>query len=1004
MVDVAHGTPRTRPPTPPKENVETAAKLPTDQFYQGTLGQNILLDTPNDSPSSSSEHCAGSAGKFQKRVIFSPWNSYHKHSDKSAILEARIRPLPPSKECIALHKSILKASAEKNSPRPDFPHPLMLDPDQGITVMLQSVTQHLTNASRDSRLDTYKNLIGCLSTYENVPEMPLLANNLSAFLDFIRQDILAKQPGTTTFDVELATNALKILSTMLYTQGLVDVMPDEFCTFAAEQAVSSIERGDIPKVMIDHHMQMLARQKLPQRIFNPDRVSRLLTALHGLELRLKGNRVIGLKLMIYHRLLTQAKPLMVGRAEQWFEFLIASVSSSIKDIRIRAIAFGTDAALALGTTAAVSQACLDLLDGEIPSGTKTIDYLGARMLELLNDKDGAIHVPQIWILVLLFLRSRSRQIERWEHLTSWLGVMQQSFNSGDVKVKRQANAAWNRFMSAISLDTSTSLSVIKMLRQPIITQLDRKSSDKSSKSAKQVARSSYCYLLYFAFRPGVPHEQLDLYWDNLVAPALSLKTWSTKSDQEFACHVLAAMLSSQQPRLWDQNRAHQMSLMKPEELPCLDPRWVRHRAAKIQSILEQLLVHTNCSPSDPSPFLTAWQSFVKALGDAASKEVKVSMESMAAFAQITSMLNRYWHHKSDTSETVLRRLEYYVAIINETVAKVGFQPFIEKRLLFDPSGGAFEAAETPSSRSSHPRRILNTPVMYMLDLLVKNPRDIEASSTYQEAVHTLLTIALRPASGRGSRLATLRQLATDILSGPGVAVSSSLVFWDCLAKHAECALSLPQTTLPTSDSHQYPGQDFRQSVALLEIGIRGFRSELYPSWKSLSDAVVKGIEDQVGESGILLAYTEPLARIVHECIESSPDACLRYGTYMVRQARWPVSRQDLERARKQLWGPGPTLFKNHSLDPFDYIYSMLEDLLLSTYSNLQPAAFSAGIDFISSIGSFLQLCPLSMKAVCLKRMQKGLGVWIEDANAVLSHSNGLSPIVSFRTRTDRYYD
>ncbi|KAL8700522.1 MAG: hypothetical protein Q9224_000927 [Gallowayella concinna] len=872
-------TPITRPPTPPKENSEEAAKLPIDHSYQGTLGQHVLLDTPNQSPSSSSDTHAGSAGKLQKRVIFSPWHSYHNHSDKTTVLEAKIRPLPPSTGCIVPHKSILKV---KSGPKINLPQPLELDPKKGIAVMLQSVTQHLTKASRDSRLDTYKNLIDCLGTYEFDSEKPMVDSNLCGFLEFLRQDIMAKQSGTADFDVELATTSLKMLSTMLYTPVLVGAMPEEFCTFIAEQAVSSMEHQDVPKVMIDHYMQLLGRQKLPQKVLNNDRVHRLLTAINGLELRLKGNRVIGLKLMIYQRLLLQTKALMVGRAEQWLEFLIASVSSSIKDIRTRAIAFGTDAALALGTTTAVSQACLDVLSREHPSGAKVIDRLGTRMLELLHDQEGAIQVPQIWVVFLLFLRSRPRQIERWEHLTGWLGVMQQSFNNSDVKVKCQANTAWDRFVSAISLDTSTSLSMIKTLRQPITAQLQRKGSDKSPKHAKQGARSSYCNLLYFAFRPGVPHEQLDLYWDNFVTPVFSLKASPTTSDQAFACQVLAAIFGSSQPKHWDQNRAHQVSLMKAEELPRLDAKWIRLRAAKILNILERLLAHSNCSLPDTSPFFSAWHSFVKALGDAASKEVKVSMETMAAFAQITSMLNRYWHLKGDTAEMVLRRLEYYTAMVNEVVAIVGFRPFTEKRLLLDSSGDAFEAAETPSGRSNHPRRILHTPIMHMLNLLVNNPRGIEASSTYQETIHLLLMIALRAANGRRSRLAIIQQLATDVLSSrPGVAESSRLIFWNCLAKETECTLSLPPTTIPTSENPQYPGQEYRQSMALLETGIRGFGSELYPGWTELSDAVLTEVEGHIGEAGIVLVHTEPLARVILESFKSNTDACLGYGAYLV---------------------------------------------------------------------------------------------------------------------------
>ncbi|KAL8787794.1 MAG: hypothetical protein Q9213_001981 [Squamulea squamosa] len=955
MVDVAHGTARTRPPTPPKENVEEAAKLPTDHSYQGTLGQHVLLDTPNGSPSSSSDYFAGSSGKLHKRVVFSPWTKYHNPAhatDNAAVLDAKLRPLPPSKNCVALHKSILKASAEKNSPPFHNLQPLVLDPDQGLAVMLQSVTQRLSRASRDLRLDTYKALLGCMAAYDNVPATQTLVNNLAGFLDIIRRDIVAKQPGTATFDVELVTCALKSLSAMICTQGLVDAMPDEFCTFVAEQAISSIEHHDKPKIMVDHYMQLLGRQKLPQRIINTDRLNRLLTAIDGLEYRLKGNRVIGLKIMVYQRILLQAKNLLMGRVGQWFPFLISCLSSSIKDIRIRAIAFGTDAALAFGTTTVISQSCLDLLNIEIPSGEKVVDSLGSRMLELLEDRDGAIHVPQIWSVIVLFLRSRHHQIERWEHLTSWFGIIQRCFNSSDVKTKRQANIAWNRLVSSVSLDTSTSLSMIKMLREPIAAQLERKSSDKHLKNAKQVARSSYCNLLYYAFRPGSPLEQLDLYWDNFVVPVLSLGTSSTKSDHDFACQVLAASLSSLQPRLWDQHRAQDASLLiKPEELPCLDPRWVRLRAATIITLLERLLLPSCAQLDNPqeSPFFDVWRSFTRALGGAASKEVKVSMETMAAFAQITSMLNRYWHRKSDTTDETFGRLGVYIALINETSAKVGIRPFLEKRLLFDPSGIAFEAAETPSHRSSQSRGILNTPIMYILEFLVSDSHGIETSAPYEKAVYDLLTIALHAASSRRNKLALLRQLGVDIMSRPYVTISSRLVLWNCLARETERALSVSPSETPASDNTQHPGQDYRHCMWLLEMGFQELGSALYPNWKTLSDALVRDIKAEIGEAGLVLAYTEPLARVILEGLKSSSDICLRYGSYVVDQARWPMSRKELERARKQLWGPGPNVSKDAGFDSFDHLYPMVVALLSSAYFNLQPTSLDVAVELISSI-------------------------------------------------------
>lgn len=992
MVNASHGAAPllTRPPTPPKENIEDSAKLPVGNTYQGTLGQQILLDTPEESPSSSSEYFDGSGGKLPKRVVFSPWTSYHKPllpGGKTAMLEGKLRPLPPSKECIASNKSILKVSTNNSSPLFDVSQQLVLDPNETVAVMLRSVNQHLNSASRDSRLDSYRTLLGYLSAYEDVPGSQSLIENLSSFLEYIQRDIFAKQPGSGNADVELASHALKVLSTVLYTEGLRDAVPHEFCTFIAEQAVSSVESQETPKVMLDHYMQLLARQKLPPKVINSEKANRILSALSGLEARVKGNRVVGLKLMIYQRLLVQAKSLMVPRAEGWLEFLICSLSSSIKDIRSRAIAFGTDAAIALGTTTAVSQSCLDILDRDTPSGPKVVDCLGARMLELLHVKNEGFHVPQIWSVIVLFLRSRRRQIERWEHFKGWLGIMERAFNSSDAKVKLQANITWNRLVSVINLDSSTTASLIRVLRQPIASQLERKNSDNNLKHAKQLARSTYCNLLYYSFCPGVTYEQLDLFWDAFVAPILSIRPSMTKSDLEFSCDVLSALFSSSQPKVWDQNRAHQLSPMKPEELPCLDPKWIRFRVAKIVCLLEDWLLHSSLTQSDDvqrTPFFKAWQGFVKAIGDAASKEVKVSMDTMTAVAHIISSLSQYWNRKCNVPEAILSQLDFFVCLTNETVAKVGFRPFAEKRLL-QSSGNSFEVTETPTSRMGRPRGSPNSPITFILETVVNASQHVsEPSGTYSKAIQILLDIALRVTNGRRAHLALLRQLAIDIFPGRSGNVASRLFFWRCLAKETTQALSLPQLELRVDGSPQYPGNDYKEAIGLLELAIREFSTDTYSGWKTLSEAVLDKIQDEVCQEGIPLVYTEPLSKVMYgRGPETFSDDLLLCGAYLLNHTPWPQSRQALERARKLLWGPGAVSRGPALLDPFDHLYSLIEHLLTMTYSSLQSFSIDVVATLISETKLFLLSCPLSLRAVCLKRMQRGLAVWIEDADVLL---------------------
>ncbi|KAL9605155.1 MAG: hypothetical protein Q9219_000089 [cf. Caloplaca sp. 3 TL-2023] len=989
MVDASLGraSTLTRPPTPPRESAEDSTQFPVGNAYQGTLGEQIFLNTPEESPSSSAEYHNGSGGKPPKRVVFSPWTSYHKPlppSGKTAILEGKLRLLPPSKDCTTSHKSILKVSTNSSGSPLELPR-LVLDPSQSVAVMFQSMNHHLNSALRDSRLDSYRTLLGCLSAYEEVPETKSIAENLTGFLEYARRDIFAKHPGTGSADVELASNALKVLATILYTPGLTDAVPYEFATFIVEQAVSCLESHDVPKVMLDHYMQLLARQKLPPKVINSEKASRILNALNGLETRVKGNRVVGLKLMIYQRLHVQVKSLMVPRAADWLGFLISSLSSSIKDIRSRAIAFGSEAALALGTTTAVSQACLEILDRDTPSGPKIVDCLGARLLELLNVKNEGFHVPQIWIIIILFIRSRRRQVEKWDHLTGWLGIMQRAFNSSDAKIKLQANIAWNQFVSVVNIDASASASFIRMIRQPIACQLERKNTDSRLKHAKQLARSTYCNLLYYSFSPGVTHEQLDLCWDAFVVPVLAIRPSMTKSDLDFACEVLGALLHSQQPKVWDQNRAHEQSPMKVEELPCLDPKWIRSRVAKISSLLEDLFPHRDITQSvdvQEIRFSKTWVSFVKAIGDAASKEVKVSMETMTALAHIVSLLNKAWNQSTDEPEVTARRLNFLVSLVNEAVAKLGFRSFAEKRIIRS-TGHCFQASETPTSRTGRPRGSLSSPVACIIDIVVNSLHISEPPSTYSDAIETLLAIALRAVNGRGGQLVLLQELAVSTLSSSSKNVACRLKFWECLTNETARGLSLPQVELGVDGNPQYPGYDYREAARLLEPAIREFPNSMYTGWKTLSDAIIDTLEHEGNEEGILLVYTEPLAELIHE---RGPGICsndlLKCCTHLLHRARWPTSRQTLERARKLLWGPASVPRGPAPVDPYHHVYLLLEGLLITTYSSLPSFSFDLVAEFISAVDTFLVLCPLSLRAVCLKRLQRGLAAWIEDGQVV----------------------
>lgn len=984
----------TRPPTPPRQRIPITPKPLHDNDHFLSIARDTLLDTPEDSPSSSAEYYGASSEKRPKRVGFSPWTKYHKplsNGSKTFGFENQIRVLPPSRECKS-SKSILKPSTETADIGSLGALPT-LDPNSSISVMLASVTQHLASHSQNSRIDAYSALLGCLSAYNDVPDVQELIEKLPDLTKFIRRDISAKNEETGSLDTHLVAQALKLLTFFVDTPGISDSLPDDFCSFMIQQALVSLEDQSAPKIVTMHYMLFLGKQNFTPKHTGTEPMNRLITALDGVANIVKGNRVVGQRLMIYRRLLVQVKPLMIVRIEDWIHHLVTGMLSTLKDIRSWAICLGLEASLALGTTKSVSQACVDMFNRESADGKKVVDCLATRLTKMANSKDDGIHVPQIWIIVILFLRSRRNQLEGWEHFKPWLLIIQKCFNSGEPQIKLQANIAWNRLIFAVNLDSSTSLAMVKMLRQPIASQLDRKNDQKISKHAKQIARSSYCTLLYYAFRPSATHAQLDQHWEEYISQMPLCDQCTSSPDVDLVCDILAALFSSSQPKAWDENRANLKEPVKPEELPCLDPRWVRLRSATIFKVFEKLLSLADWQPRKDLevPIIKAWRSLTTALGEASNKEVKVSMETMAAIANLVNTIKHFWQQglkqkEAGNPQGASNLIDRFELLIQEAVAKIGTIPFTEKRLM-QSSKDFFEAAETPSSRFIRSQGPLSSPVSSLLNLLVSSV-DHQVTDNFTRALGYCVDLALRSATSRRSQLAILRDLV-ELVSFEGQSVSmGGTSLWQLVAKAATVASRLPKANEKLADSPQNVGHEYRDATKILEIGFRQHSATAIPEWLELAATISHRLTQEIGDEAITLIIIEPLAAALHQ-----PNVSERYEVYLasalflLQNCRWPQSRQTLDRARKMLWGVGSISQKNANLDPFDHLYSITNTMLNATYSRSQSTNPKMMKDFVSAVTSLISSCPLSLKCSLLKQIQTGLSVWIEDTERLLIDSS-----------------
>jgi len=984
-----------RPPTPPKEST---SKLPNgdDPNSFSNSANRPLLDTPDESPSSSAEYYKASAERSQKKVGFSPWTEFHKlpmTGNKDSDSEGSIRRLPPSKDCKSL-KSILKAC--KDNTTTDFENQLPAFDQTNLVTMLNSAIQHLKAPTNKSRTEAYVALLACLSAYDDAPETTDMSEIVSEFTGYIRRDICAKAESDDGLDTQLATQALKVLTVLLCTPSIATVLPEDFCSFILERSLTSIEDASSPKILVAHYMHLLEKQKFTVKVMTTERVNRLLTGLDLVTNRIKGNRVVCHRLMIYQRLMTQAKSVMSSRVGSWIDHLISGMLSSIKDVRVRAIAFGLEAGLQLGTTSSVSHSCIDVFNRASPEGKRVVDFLSSRLLEMVGSKEDGVHVPQIWSIIILFFRSRRRQLECWEHIKAWLVIIQRCLNSSDPQVKLQVNIAWSRLIFVINLDTSTSVSMAKMLRQPLVPQLERRTSDKTSKQAKGLARSTYCTLLYYAFRPTATTLQIGQYWDLYIAQILPKSFTAGKSDVNYACDIFAALLSSNgKPRMWDENRANVNGPVKPDELPCIDSKWVRSKSVKIIQIFETLfdLADWKMNKDYEAPLLLAWRSFVTAIGTASSKEVKVSMDTMNAVSQIINLLKRLLEKRTQQQESDRRDPKDLFYKINrltqEAVAKIGSIPFLERRIVLT-SHNSFEAAETPSNRSIKDSSSLNSPATHLLHLLFTHAQNGYRTTAYPDAVKAVMHISLQSANTRRAQLGAIRNLARLLSTTRAFDRQACTIFWRLLAEATCSSLKIPRHSDPYNASPQYPGHEIREAVKILDIGIQQRSGEIVPAWLELYDCIASSLRQEIGNDAINLLMIDPLADIMKDCSGTCDDALLILSAALLKNVHWPQSHQLTERAEKMLWGVTHTPHRKKSDTLFNVFY-MSNALLCSAYVCLTQLSAEVVVAFLSSVVNAIGSCPPEHQETMLSQMQPGLAAWIEDPDGLLrSSANGLS--------------
>lgn len=862
--------------------------------------------------------------------------------------------------------------------------------------MLDSIVQQLAGDIRMSSLDAYSSLCGTMKAYEGVPEPKDMAENMALIMQFLRRDLLAQPPEIGPVDTNLSLHALKLLVILVWNRRTSELLTDEFRAFILERSILVLQEHRLPKPIVMSYLQTLAIQDFRPKIMTSDRAHRIFAALDTMTEHVKGNAVVCQRLLVYRRLIDQAKSVMISNAQVWMEHMLAGMLSSTTDTRSKAISLGAQAGFVLGSNPAIAASMRDVLDRQIDDGEKVIVDMCKRLTKMISSSADGPSVPQIWAIMILLLRSLKPSLESWEHFKAWIHIEQKCFNCSNASVKYQANIAWNRFVFAIQPGQGTGLPMTKLLGAPITLQLEKYRPENKGKQSVQSAISSYYNLLYYSLRPAASHQQLDVFWDHYIDPVFN----GPLGSGPISCEILSYILWNEKPEVWSENRANEAPTLRPTQLPILDCKWIRSRSSRILKLFRALFRRAawDSGFSEHSPIAQAWKSYTRAISQACRKEVKPSLETMDLVARALSSFQSIWAGATTSLNADMTLdadgfIDRFRFISITFIKAVGPIPFTEK-LLSKPNHGGFQAAGTPQHLPREDRT-LKIPIVHYLEFILPTAEQFTTSSAYLDLVKNVLRAIVDPRSTRQWTLSLCRQCAETIqftFPLPSHERSqSSLYTWQAIATYAETAL-LSTEPEQGKDGKVDTVDQSEDILRLLKIGST-FESERHAEWDKLLEATVATVRRDHGEQYLISKILEPLA----EYLTSQPnEASIICATRILNLVQ---IRQEICQSGKKRKSVSTNPLANGKLgSSFSYerILSMLNDFLSLCY---QASDFKDDLivpELVDAVIKLLKACLAETLGLVLQNLQRGLGHWLRDTERSLvpeSHAGKFKMLV-----------
>ncbi|OJK03943.1 hypothetical protein ASPACDRAFT_112122 [Aspergillus aculeatus ATCC 16872] len=970
MVEIL-GPVSARPPTPPR----TSSFMLSEKDRREDSP--AIVHTPRDSPFSVNGSTGAPSTRHSKRVNFSPWTKYIKpptFTNTTAKSRPELKVLPPSNE-LKPAKSILKttsshALADSPSSAPPIP--------DTFAMLLESILQQLAGDTVSSRLDAYMQFFGALRAYEGLPGEQEVIAKLGTITHFIQRDISRDLTTGGPLDTNLVIQALKLAVALVWHNEISARLSDEFKAFLIDHSIDCLQDAKVPKSVITHYLSVLATQNFHTKIMTNARVIRLLTVLNSLTSRVNGNAIVSQRLSIYSRVLVQSKSTFVSHAALWMEHLISGLLHHMKDTRLKAISVGFQTSITCGPNPTLSKTVRDVLGRFIDKGRKMVTEVCERMSRMMNNPESGIHVPQVWGVIVLLLRSKKFNVDQWEHFKEWVLVLQRCFNCSDSSIKAQAIVGWNRFVLVVGPSDTTSPSILKMLSKPIMSQFDRKKHDKQP---SQLALCSYYNLLYYAFRPSATFEHLDVVWKEYIASPLSTVFATVPGMHDRLAHVLSSMFWSSHPRPWVENRVNESNKLDPEELPSIDSRWLRSRISSVLDVLESIFKAPIWTDNlEQSHVGAAWLNLSRALAFTFNKEITPTPESMQTVAHVLVFLRRVWTTGPDalsakqedgSMDTFFERFGF---LSTTMIHALGSARFTEK-LVLRTSDYSFQAATTPTHRHSRATANLSTPTLHYLRMISETSVITAPSTAYSHLVKSVLEATCSDKISRSSRLELLQQCASlydeysdsDFPLGPFLAQT----VWECTAQSAADSLrSLPMETARERDGSVT--RDYENAVKVLSTGLNYYRN--FQVWNELLDSLIRVVRTERSDQAITLMIIEPLAESIMK--DGARKSYLPLAS-ILKHLLSITYYQQFERDN------------NESHLPFHKLVDLVGRTLLDSYEHFDPSETSGMADFIESLTSLLGSGTSTARSIMLESLQLPLAIYLKDEDKRMSVESGV---------------